>query len=256
MLEGATSQSSALDVLDGVRILVVGGDAECASCSSCLEQFGAEVRSASVEGVSEACDDFEPDIILVSMPSHGKTGPESHHVAYGTNVEQLSGLASISGYPGDGPHKSPIAYGDPNAGAIAAAAALAALHHRRQTGEGQHIEVAQWEALTGNIGEYILAYQMSGQEPERIGNRHISRVQNVYRCKDGFEDSWVAISIASDAEFAALCDVIGRPELTRDPRFADVVSRRHNQDALDPIISEWTAARTQRGRRPIPRRPS
>src|SRR6185295_16995664 len=50
------------------------------------------------------------DVILVSMPSHGKSGPESHHVAYGTNVEQLSGLASVTGYPGAGPHKSPIAY--------------------------------------------------------------------------------------------------------------------------------------------------
>jgi crotonobetainyl-CoA:carnitine CoA-transferase CaiB-like acyl-CoA transferase len=72
----------------------------------------------------------KPDIILVSMPSHGKTGPEAHHVAYGTNVEQLAGLVSITGYPGLGPHKSPIAYGDPNAGAIAAAAGLAALHRR------------------------------------------------------------------------------------------------------------------------------
>ena len=58
----------------------------------------------------------EPDIILVSMPSHGKTGPESHHVTYGTNIELLSGLAILTGYPRHGPHKSAIAYGDPNAG--------------------------------------------------------------------------------------------------------------------------------------------
>ena len=127
------------------------------------------------------------------MPSHGKTGPEAHHVAYGTNVEQLSGLASLSGYPGMGPHKSPIAYGDPNAGAIAAAAALAALLHREQTGEGQHVEVAQWEAMVGNIGEFVLGWQMAlrddpqadieaWSEAQRIGNRHRSRVQGVYSC--------------------------------------------------------------------------
>src|SRR4029079_15493442 len=157
-----------------------------------------------------------PSIILVSMPSHGKSGPEAHHVPYGTNVEQLSGLASLSGYAGMGPHKSPIAYGDPNAGAIAAAAALAALLHREQTGAGQHVEVAQWEAMVGNIGEYVLGYQMaladhvSQPQPEAIGNRHVSRTQGVYECVTA--DEWVAISVGSDAEFAAFCGVIGQPE--------------------------------------------
>jgi crotonobetainyl-CoA:carnitine CoA-transferase CaiB-like acyl-CoA transferase len=203
------------------------------------------------------------DIILVSMPSHGKSGPESHHVAYGTNVEQLAGLASISGYPGMGPHKSSIAYGDPNAGAIAAACALAALHHREQLGEGQHVEVAQWEAMAGNIGEFVLAWQMAvaadpatdidaWSETQRIGNRHRSRVQGVYPCaaptdqgEDGPRDDWVAVSVGSDAEFAALCNAIGQPELLADPRFADVVSRHHHYDDLDAIIGGWTKVRSQ-----------
>ena len=189
-----------------------------------------------------------PDIILVSMPSHGKTGPESHHVAYGTNVEQLAGLASITGYPGMGPHKSSIAYGDPNAGAFAAAAAIAALHHRQRTGEGQHVEVAQWEAMIGNIGDFVLGYQMprlSGGPalPETIGNRHISRVQGVYRCAG--DDDWVAISAGSDAEFAALCSVIGRPDLRRDERFADVISRRRHHDEFDAVVEGWTCTRSQ-----------
>lgn len=191
-----------------------------------------------------------PKIILVSMPSHGKTGPESHHVAYGTNVEQLSGLASLSGYSGQGPHKSPIAYGDPNAGAIAAAAALAALLHRERTGEGQHVEVAQWEAMMGNIGEFILGYQFAVRDggyvdpqPESIGNRHISCVQGVYECAS--PDEWVAISVGSDAEFAAFCGVIGQPDLARDPRFADVVSRRRNNDVFDAIAAVWAQQRSQ-----------
>jgi crotonobetainyl-CoA:carnitine CoA-transferase CaiB-like acyl-CoA transferase len=194
------------------------------------------------------------DIILVSMPSHGKSGPEKGNVAYGTNVEQLSGLASLTGYPGTGPHKSPIAYGDPNAGAIAAAAALAALLHRRETGEGQHVEVAQWEAMIGNIGEHVLAWQMSvadnpnadidaWSEEQRVGNRHFSRVQGVYPC--AIEDEWVAVSVGTDAEFAALCTVIGQPGLVRDARFADVVSRRHHHDELDEIIAVWTRGRSQ-----------
>ncbi len=186
----------------------------------------------------------KPAIILVSMPSHGKSGPEAHHVAYGTNVEQLAGLVSISGYPGDGPHTSPIAYGDPNAGALAAAAALAALHHRRETGEGQHVEVAQWEAMIGNIGEYVLGYQMDGDVGESLGNRHVSRVQGVYPCVT--DDEWVAISAGSDAEFAALCAAIGQPEVACDPRFADDVSRLLHHDELDTMIAEWTRMRSQR----------
>ncbi len=194
------------------------------------------------------------DIILVSMPSHGKSGPEKGNVAYGTNVEQLAGLASLSGYPGMGPHKSPIAYGDPNAGAIAAAAALAALIRRSETGEGQHIEVAQWEAMIGNIGEFVLAWQMyvaatpdadidAWSEEQRIGNRHRSRAQGVYACAT--EDEWVTVSVGSDAEFGAMCAVIGQPELVRDGRFADVVSRRHNHDEFDAIVAAWTATRSQ-----------
>jgi crotonobetainyl-CoA:carnitine CoA-transferase CaiB-like acyl-CoA transferase len=183
------------------------------------------------------------DIILVSMPSHGKTGPESHHVAYGTNVEQLSGLASITGYPGEAPHKSPIAYGDPNAGAIAAAAAIAALLHRNATGEGQHVEVAQWEAMIGTIGEFVLGYQFDRDTGRALGNRHVSRAQGVYPCAG--EDEWVAISVGSDAEFAALCATIGAPELRRDPRFAEAVSRHHHHDELDAIIGAWTRTHAQ-----------
>jgi crotonobetainyl-CoA:carnitine CoA-transferase CaiB-like acyl-CoA transferase len=194
------------------------------------------------------------DIILVSMPSHGKSGPEKGNVAYGTNVEQLAGLASLSGYPGMGPHKSPIAYGDPNAGAIAAAAALAALIYRSGTGEGQHIEVAQWEAMIGNVGEFVLAWQMhAGASPgadidawsdaQRLGNRHRSRVQGVYPCAT--DDEWVAVSVGSDAEFAALAGAIGRGDLVRDSRFADVVSRRHNHDAFDDVLTTWTRSQSQ-----------
>lgn len=213
-----------------------------ATCDLVFENYRADV----VGKLGVDYDDLrgvKPDIILISMPSHGKTGPESGNVAYGTNVEQLSGLASITGYPGLGPHKSPIAYGDPNAGAIAAASALAALRHRDATGEGQHVEVAQWEAMAGVVGEFVLGYQADGAMPDPIGNRHVSRTQGVYRCTG--EDQWVAVSVGSDAQFAALCGVIGQPELARDLRFADVVSRRHNNDSFDAVVDAWTSPRTQ-----------
>ena len=81
------------------------------------------------------------------MPGHGKTGPESGFVAYGTNVEQLAGLAHLTGYEGGPPQKTGISYGDPMAGIAAAGAVALALWDRRRTGLGQYIEVAQRENM-------------------------------------------------------------------------------------------------------------
>ncbi len=185
------------------------------------------------------------DIILVSMPSHGLSGPDAHHIAYGTHIEQLAGLVSLNGYPDGPPQRSAISYGDPMAGTVAAAATIAALLHRRWTGQGQHIEVAQWEAFLSMLGEAFLEYSMTGREPPRRGNSHSSMAPHgVYRCQG--DDSWVAIAVGSDAEFASLCRVIGRPELAQDGRFADVVSRHRHQDELDEIISAWTRERGHR----------
>lgn len=183
------------------------------------------------------------DIIMVSMPGHGKTGPEADRIAYGSNVEQLGGLVSIQGYPDRGPHRSGISYGDPMAGIAAAGAVIAALFHRRVTGEGQYIELAQREALTTMLGEHVVGYSMTGRVPGPIGNRHVSMAPHGAYPAAG-DDEWVTIAVRSDAEFAALCGVISRPELARDVRFADVVSRYRNQDELDAVLSAWTRERT------------
>lgn len=193
----------------------------------------------------EALRQARRDIIVVSMPSHGRDGPEAHHIAFGSNIEQLAGLTSLTGYPDGGPHKTGLSYGDPVAGTMAAGAVLAALLHRRRTGEGQHIEVAQWEAMIAMLGEFVVAQGMTGEQPLLLGNRHRSMAPHgVYSCRG--EDAWVALAVGSDREFQALCAGIGRPELAREPRFADVVSRHRHQDELDPIIAGWTRERTHR----------
>jgi crotonobetainyl-CoA:carnitine CoA-transferase CaiB-like acyl-CoA transferase len=193
----------------------------------------------------QALRSVRDDIILVSIPSHGLSGPEADRIAYGTNIEQLAGLVSLSGYPDGPPLRSAISYGDPMAGATAAAATIAALLHRRWTGEGQHVEVAQWEAFLPFVGDFLVEYSLTGREPARAGNRHTSMAPHgVYPCEGN--DNWIAISVSSDAEFAALCNVIGRPQLAADERFADVVSRHRNQGELDAIVSEWTRQRGHR----------
>jgi crotonobetainyl-CoA:carnitine CoA-transferase CaiB-like acyl-CoA transferase len=178
-------------------------------------------------------------LIVVSMPGHGNSGPERDFVAYGTNAEQLSGLCSLTGYEGGPPQKTGVSYGDPAAGTAAAAAIALALWDRRRSGRGQYIEVAQRESLTNLIGEHVVAHSMSGREPARRGNRHSSMAPHgCYPCAG--DDEWLALACEDDAQFAALCEVMRRRELAADGRFADVVSRYRNQDALDEEVRRWT----------------
>lgn len=207
-------------------------------CDAVVENYRAEVMDKLGIGY-EVLRAVRPDIILVSMPGHGKDGPERDFVAYGTNVEQLSGLASLSGYQDGPPHKTGISYGDPVAGAGAAGALLLALLARKRTGRGQYVEIAQREALTSLIGEYVVGYSMSHKVPERTGNRHpFWSPHGCFPCAGS--DAWITIACRTDDEFRALCEVIGRAELSTDARFAMTHVRYENQDELAPLIAAWT----------------
>jgi crotonobetainyl-CoA:carnitine CoA-transferase CaiB-like acyl-CoA transferase len=206
-----------------------------------LDNFRAEVMDNLRLGY-DVLSQANPEVIVVTMPGHGKTGPERDFPAYGTGVEQLSGLCHLSGYADGPPRKTGISYGDPVAGVAAAGAVALALWDRRRTGRGQYVEVAQRENLINLIGEQIVGYSMSGREPPRRGNRHSSMAPHgCYPCRG--DDQWLTIACEDDAQFAALCATMGRPELTEDERFADVVSRHRNQDALDALVSDWTRER-------------
>jgi crotonobetainyl-CoA:carnitine CoA-transferase CaiB-like acyl-CoA transferase len=206
-----------------------------------IENFRSEVMDNLGLGYN-VLSAVNEQIIMVSMPGHGKSGPEKGFVVFGTNVEQLSGLCSLTGYADGGPLKTGISYGDPVAGTAAAAAVALALWDRRRTGGGQYIEVAQRETLVNHIGEFIVAQSLGVEQPARRGNRHSSMAPHgCYPCAG--EDQWLTIACEDDGQFAALCGVIGRPELARDARFADVVSRHRNQDALDAEIATWTRER-------------
>ena len=83
----------------------------------------------------------------------------------------MIGLASLTGYPGGGPREVSISYGEPNAGLHAVCAILAALNHCRRAGQGQYIDISQWEAALPLIAEGLLTYQTAGAQPPRLGNR-------------------------------------------------------------------------------------
>jgi benzylsuccinate CoA-transferase BbsF subunit len=192
------------------------------------------------------------DIIMITLSGYGDTGPYHDYVAYGPAQVPLSGLSSLTGYKGWPPMHAGFSYADPNAGVHGAFALLTALYHRRKTGEGQYIDMSQWECAMDLLAEGILDYTMNKREPERDGNRDPQMAPHgVFRCLDLPEkildvtiDMWVSIVAADDAEWGRLAQAIFRPELASDPRFATLAARKRNEDELEQTITAWTSVRT------------
>jgi crotonobetainyl-CoA:carnitine CoA-transferase CaiB-like acyl-CoA transferase len=185
---------------------------------------------------------INPGIIVASMPAFGNTGPMRDRGSFGPGIDAMSGLSHLTGYPDSTPLKPGNYYCDFNAGVHAALAVMAAVYHKRRTGRGQAIEVAMRDGETQLIGEYILEYVLNRTVQERAANYHPTMApHNVYRCLG--DDKWLAIAVASDAEWASLCHVMGRPELATDPRFATALARKRHEAALDENVAAWTRGR-------------
>jgi crotonobetainyl-CoA:carnitine CoA-transferase CaiB-like acyl-CoA transferase len=183
-----------------------------------------------------------PGIIAVSMPAFGKSGPSRDMTSFGPGIDAMSGLSHLTGYPDSTPLKPGNYYCDYNAGALAAFAIVAALYHKRRTGKGQSIEVAMRDGETQLVGEYVLDYVLNGRVQERAANRHPTMApHNVYPCEG--EDRWLAIAVGTDAEWSALCEIMGRPDLASDIRFATTLARKRNENEIDAIVSAWTRGR-------------
>src|SRR5258706_6505848 len=152
-------------------------------------------------------------------------------------------MPSLPGFRDFPPMHVGISYGDPTGGLHGAVAVLAALMHRKRTGEGQFIDLSQWETSIAVLGEGVLAETYGEGAPARNGNRdpHMAP-HDVYRA-DG-EDRWIAIAVEDDAAWRRFAGVIGRAELADDPRFATLAARKSHEDGLDEIVAAWTATRT------------
>jgi crotonobetainyl-CoA:carnitine CoA-transferase CaiB-like acyl-CoA transferase len=200
----------------------------------------------------EALKQIKPDIIMISLSGYGDTGPYKDFIAYGPAQVPLSGLSALTGYKGWPPMHSGFSYADPNAGVHGAFAIIAALIHRHKTGEGQYIDMSQWETMMALLPEGILEYTFNGVAPERNGNADpYMAPHGVYRCLNRAEqiagntiDQFVAIACANDAQWASLARLMGRPELATDSRFVSITGRKANEDALNSLVNAWTS--TQR----------
>lgn len=196
-----------------------------------VEQFGLDYDSLRA---------LNPGVIMVRMPGFGLAGPWRDYVGWALNIEQLSGMSASTGYP-DGPPCNLQGPADPIAGVHAAVALQAAIEHRNRTGEGQLIEVAQIEVGAAVAAEPVIEFSLTGQLPQREGNRHREYVQGVYPTSSA--DDWVALSVRDDQDWAAFAEAAGQPALVEDARFATAQARRTNHDAFDAVVAAWTRER-------------
>lgn len=186
--------------------------------------------------------DLKPDIIMLSMPAFGATGPEKGFVAFGPQQECLTGLAGITGYEPQSPLVSWVFYPDPTVALFAVSAILTAIWHRSATGAGQHIELAQREAVIFALPEVVLERTIAEKKLTPANNQHPRYAPHgCYRCLG--DDAWVAIAVRTDDEWRALCRCMDRKELADDSRFATSNSRLDNRSRVNGILEAWTRQR-------------
>ena len=183
--------------------------------------------------------EVNPQLVMVSISGFGQDGPYSDCVAYGEGIEAMTGMSYLTSYDDGAPLKPGVAYADAVSGLHAAFAVMAALRHRRRSGQGQYIDLSMREALTPLLGEAVMDYTMNGRAARPAGNRDRAMApHSCYRAQG--EDRWIAIAVASDEEWRSLCRVMGDPPWCKDGRFATADGRLANRDELDRNIEEWT----------------
>lgn len=211
-----------------------------ATCDVLIENFSPRVVERF--GLLDHAWEDNPRLVAVRIPAFGLTGPWRERSGFAQNMEQATGLAWVTGYPDDAPivPKGPC---DPIGGLHATFAALVALFARRTSGLGQLVEAPLVESALNVAAPQVIDHTAYGYLWGRQGNRGpLGAPQGVYATAG--DEEWLAVSVEDDAQWAALCGVLGRAELIDDPRFADDAARRVAHDDLDTVLSAELAGHT------------
>jgi crotonobetainyl-CoA:carnitine CoA-transferase CaiB-like acyl-CoA transferase len=188
---------------------------------------------------AEALLAVNPRLVVARMPAFGLEGPWRDRVGFAPTMEQIAGLAWVTGLP-DGPPVAPRGACDPLAGVHAAFAVLAALHYADGTGLGQLVELPMIEAVLNATAIQPMEFEVFGVTLSRQGNRgHGQPLQNLYRCAG--EDDWIAVTVATDEQWRALVELIGRPFWSGDEGLSTAPGRRQRADDIDAHLQDWFA---------------
>ncbi|WP_420392347.1 CoA transferase [Acuticoccus sp.] len=211
-----------------------------ATCDAAIENHAAGVIDRLGVGWS-ALSEGRDDLVMVSMSAFGTGNGWSDTRAYGSTLEQASGVPSFRGRPDAPPTLGHIAYGDPVGGLYGATAMMAALVHAKRTGLGQWLNLSQVECLLPFNGGALLARQAVGRAPERQFNRHAKMVPHGIYPADG-EDAWIAIAVDGTMAWRALVAAMDHADW-QDGSLDEHQVRLRRQDEIDAAIAAWTATR-------------
>jgi benzylsuccinate CoA-transferase BbsF subunit len=187
----------------------------------------------------ESLKKIKPDIIMIRTCMHGHTGPLSKQHGQGFILTALSGVDALISWPDRAPSGAYGPFTDYIVPQLNTISLIAALDHRRRTGQGQYIDQSQHEATLGLIAPLILDYTVNGRDFTGHGNRlPYAAPHGIYRCQG--EERWCAIAVFTDEDWHSFCQVIGQPSLVHNHRFDTLLKRKENEDALDKIVEAWT----------------
>ena len=178
-----------------------------------------------------------PALVYCSITGFGQTGPYAQRAGYDPIAQAMCGMMSVTGeseaMPGTTPQRVGVAVIDLMAGHYSVIGILAALLHRRQTGEGQHIDIGLLDVGVASMANIASAYLGAGVVTKRNGGLHPSVVPSqVFECEDGY----VIVAAANDAQFRKLCEVGGQPGIAQDARFATNAGRVQHRAVLGPLL--------------------
>ena len=183
-----------------------------------------------------------PKLIMVRLSGFGQTGPYKDRVGFGSIGESMGGMRYLTGYPDRAPVRVGISIGDSLAAMYGTMGALMALHHRHQTGKGQVVDVALYEAVFSMMESMLPEFGMTGFVRERTGASLPGIVpSSTYQCGDG---QYVVIGANGDSIFKRMMHAIGRTDLANDVALSDNAGRTARTEELDCAIGEWTGANT------------
>ena len=205
----------------------------------CLDSFTAGTMARLGLGY-EAVRELNPGIIMASTCLMGQTGPAARLAGYGYHAAAISGFYEVTGWNDRGPAGPFNAYTDTIAPRFLASTLMAALDHRRRTGEGQYVDQAQMESSLYFLAPELLDGQISGRMPRRAGNDDpLACPHDAYPCAG--TDQWCAIAVQTTAEWRALCGALGDPPWAMRPELDTVEGRRAQRAAIDAHLAAFTS---------------
>ena len=207
------------------------------SCDIVVENF----KPGVMEKLGYSYDklkEINPRLIYCSISGFGQDSPMRDLPAYDIVAQGMSGMMSITGYPNDPPARVGSSLGDVSAGLYAVTGILLALYNREKTGKGQYVDIAMLDSVFAFIETNVVRHTIGGVHPTRVGARHpLSAPFDIYMCKDDY----VIIAVASDHHFAKLCEMIGQPDLIKNPKFDSDPHRSENDVELKAILEKFLA---------------